>query len=184
MPRKPDPNLEQAIVDAAVRLLDQQGIEAVTMREVAKAAGTTTPTLYERFRDREALLDAVTDKYRTHLIQRFHKDDSLERLGAKFLRFCCENPNVIDLLVNRVAINIKAKAKGPVHELVRTSLIRVNGFSNKDAEDMSLATSSTMAGAAVLINRVGADTQAARQLELATVKLLRRVAGTPTRRHR
>ncbi|MGZ4790090.1 MAG: TetR/AcrR family transcriptional regulator [Terriglobales bacterium] len=184
MPRKPDPHLEQAIVDAAVRLLDAHGIEAVTMREVAKAAGTTTPTLYERFRDRQALLEAVTDKYRDELAELLHEDDSLEQMGAKFLRFCCENPNAIDLLVNRVAANIKGKTKGPVYEMVRTNLIRLDGFSSKDAEEMTLATSSTMAGAAVLINRVGADSHAATQVERATVKLLRRVAATGTKRQR
>ncbi len=178
MPRKPDPNLEQAIIDAAVRLLDQHGMESVTMREVAKAAGTTTPTLYERFRDRQALLDAVTDRYRNNLIARLDKNDSLERLGAKFLRFCCENPNVIEMLVHRVATNITDNAKGPVYELVRANLVKLSGFSKADAEDMTLATSSTIAGAALLISRVGADSPAAKQVERATVKLLRRISTT------
>ena len=49
MPRTPDPELEDRIVAAAMRLLDRGGEEAITMRAVAQEAGTTTPTIYERF---------------------------------------------------------------------------------------------------------------------------------------
>lgn len=181
MPRKPDPNLERTIVAAAQRLLDARGLEAVTMREVAKAAGTTTPTIYERFKDRDALLASLTDQYRNQLIKRLDPDDSLEQLGTKFVRFCCENPNAIDLLLDRVADNLKSKAKGPVYELVRTNLMRLNGFSAKDAEELTLATSATMAGAALLINRIGAQGQAAKELERATLRLLRTITGSGPR---
>jgi len=182
--RKPDPNLEEAIVVAAVRLLDKHGLETVTMREVARAAGTTTPTLYERFSDRHALLEAITDKYRNELIRRLDSDDSLEQMSYKFLRFCVENPNAIDLLLNRIAFNLKAKAKGPIYELVRMNLIRQSGFSPKDAEEMTLATSATMAGTALLLNRLGADTPAAKDLERATLKLMRKIASPPAKRQR
>ena len=56
MPRHPDPDLEQRILDAASRLWARGGEKALTMRAVAKAAGTTTPTVYERYRDRDDIL--------------------------------------------------------------------------------------------------------------------------------
>ena len=62
MPRTPDPELEDRIVAAAMRLLDRGGEGAITMRAVAAEAGTTTPTIYERFPDREALMRRVAKR--------------------------------------------------------------------------------------------------------------------------
>jgi hypothetical protein len=42
MPRKPDAALENRILDAAYKLWSKRGEDALTMRAVAKAAGTTT----------------------------------------------------------------------------------------------------------------------------------------------
>lgn len=175
MPRKPDPDLERNIVDAALRLLEKGGLEAVTMREVAKAAGTTTPTLYERFTDREALVAAVTDVFRDRLVALLDQEDSLEQLGRKFLDFCQENPNVVGLLVSRMAQNLKSRSQGPVYELVRDNLVKTCGFSSKDADEVTLATSSTMVGAALLITELGAQTRAGKELYAATIKLLQRI---------
>jgi len=176
VPRKPDPDLEQNIVTAATRLLEEGGLEAITMREVAKAAGTTTPTLYERFADREALVRAVTDVYRDRLVAILNPQDSLEQLGRKFLDFCQGNPNAVGLIVGRMAHNLKAKSHGPVYQMVRNNLVKISGFSPKEADEVTLATSSTMVGAALLMTELGCETRAAKELQQATIKLLHRVA--------
>ena len=67
MPRQADPQLEQRILDAACRLWSRGGEKALTMRGVAKAAGTTTPTLYERYHDRDDILRAVRFQTRIDL---------------------------------------------------------------------------------------------------------------------
>ena len=182
MPRKADPNLERSIIDAAIRLLEKGGLEAITMREVAKAARTTTPTLYERFTDRDALLGAITDIYRDELGRRFDQDDSIEQMGSKFLEFCVEKPYAIELLIERVAQNLKGDVKGPIYGMVRTNLMKLSGFPPKQAEELTLATTSTIAGAALMMSRLGCTSRASRELHNATVKLLRRVAMSNTKR--
>lgn len=175
MPRKADPNLERTIVDAAIRLLENGGLEAITMREVAKAARTTTPTLYERFTDRDALLHAVTDVYRDRLGKKLNPNDSIEQMGGKFLEFCADNPNAIELLIERMAQNLKGTTKGPIFQMVRTNLMKLNGFSPKLADEMTTATTSTIAGAALLMSRLGCATKAGKELQDATLKMLHRV---------
>jgi len=145
------------------------------MREVAKAAGTTTPTLYERFADRDALVKSITDVFRDRLVASLDPEDSLEQLGRKFLDFCQEHPHVVGLLVERMAHNLKSKSQGPVYSLVRNNLIKLNGFSPKDADEVTLATSSTMVGTAMLMTELGCETRAAKDLQLATIKLLQRI---------
>jgi AcrR family transcriptional regulator len=49
------------IVESAARLLREQGVDAVTTRAVAQAAGMQAPTIYRFFEDKDALLDAVAE---------------------------------------------------------------------------------------------------------------------------
>jgi AcrR family transcriptional regulator len=56
MPRHPDPQLEERILRAAQKLWKKGGEEGLTMRAVAKAAGTNTPAVYRRFKNRQEIL--------------------------------------------------------------------------------------------------------------------------------
>jgi AcrR family transcriptional regulator len=53
------PSTRDAIVDAAAQLLDEGGLEAVTLREVGRRAGVSHNAPYKHFADKEALLAAV-----------------------------------------------------------------------------------------------------------------------------
>ena len=51
----------QKIATAARQLLDQEGVEAVTMRRVASAVGITAMAVYRHYPDRAGLLNALSD---------------------------------------------------------------------------------------------------------------------------
>src|SRR5690349_18409254 len=53
---------ELRIRRAALRLLEKEGPEAVTMRRIARAIGVTAMAIYHHFETREALLRAIVDK--------------------------------------------------------------------------------------------------------------------------
>lgn len=65
----PAKTTDAAILTAARALLEARGREALTMQAVAEAVGVRPPSLYKRFRDREALIEAL-------------ERDTLARLGA------------------------------------------------------------------------------------------------------
>ncbi len=67
MPRKADARLEGRILDAAYHIWSRRGEHALTMRAVAGASGTTTPTLYERFSNKEDLLSLLRRRARLNL---------------------------------------------------------------------------------------------------------------------
>ena len=52
----------EAILDGAVRVLDQEGAEALTTTRVAEVAGVSVGTLYQYFAHRAAIVDALQDR--------------------------------------------------------------------------------------------------------------------------
>jgi len=50
----------EKVLEAAARLLSSGGVDAVSTRAVAAAAGVQPPTIYRQFGDKQGLLDAVT----------------------------------------------------------------------------------------------------------------------------
>lgn len=57
-----EPLTPAAIVDAALRLIDGEGLEAFSTRRLGQALGVEAMALYHHFPNRAALLDAVTER--------------------------------------------------------------------------------------------------------------------------
>jgi AcrR family transcriptional regulator len=64
---------EAAIVDAALALIDGQGVDALTMRALGRCLGVEGMALYTYFRSKDELLDAAAERI-------------LEQLGSEFDR--------------------------------------------------------------------------------------------------
>jgi AcrR family transcriptional regulator len=93
-------HLRTLILDAARSLFVERGIEAVSMREIAKKINYSATTLYNHFVDKEALLQAVCDTDFLALAQGMQEimqiPDLIERLKALYLgyaRFALQYPN-------------------------------------------------------------------------------------------
>src|SRR5881628_3671011 len=94
------------LLDAAADLLREGGVDAVSTRAVAAAAGTQPPILYRRFGDKNGLLEAVT----LHVLERYlvkkrkllrQSDDSvddLRRLWDLFVAFGFSQPECFMLI--------------------------------------------------------------------------------------
>lgn len=147
MPRMPDPSLELRILRTVVCLMDEQGREAVTMRAVAAAAGTTTPTIYERFRDREELLDAVTELWQEEVVAELRKAASVEEMARRFIRLSCKYPRRFDLTVDTFGSRLASGAPQPGLELLRQRLAEETAARGAERESLALAIASLVFGA-------------------------------------
>lgn len=99
-------NLRPALLDAAFALLAERPAPALSLREVARAAGVSHAAPYHYFPDRDSLLKAVS----TECMQRFlqaQQDavagasaplDRLIALGLAYVRFAHEQPNAFALV--------------------------------------------------------------------------------------
>ena len=55
-------NLRRALLDGALRLVEDQGAEALTLRAAARRAGVSQAAPYRHFADKQALLAAVAEE--------------------------------------------------------------------------------------------------------------------------
>jgi AcrR family transcriptional regulator len=100
MPRHVDPQLEGKVLDAARKLWHKGGEKALSMRAVAKMAGTNTPALYRRFRNREDILKALVRAYQQELAEIIKDCDSLQEVAHCYLDFALRHPREYQLIMS------------------------------------------------------------------------------------
>lgn len=105
MPPKPKTEFERQqlrtlIMDAARQLFVARGVDAVTMREIAKRIGYSATSIYLHFADKEALIRAVCDTDFLALAEALKSNlminDPVERLlafGRGYAQFALNYPN-------------------------------------------------------------------------------------------
>jgi AcrR family transcriptional regulator len=92
-------DLRQTLIDGALDLLHNQGIEPLTLRGVARRCGVTQAAPYHHFKDKAALLAAVAEQgfsYLFHSMQGAARKqrsprDRLEALGRAYVKFAVTN---------------------------------------------------------------------------------------------
>ena len=86
-------DLNRALRDAAARILAEDGVDAVTLREVARAAGVSHNAPYRHFPSREALLAGLAADGFDRLRRRLEAVSGSRRvaaLGRAYLAFAVE----------------------------------------------------------------------------------------------
>src|SRR5205085_8249512 len=92
-------DLRRGLVDAARRLLEQEGPTALSLRAVAREAGVSPAAPYHHFKDKAELLDAVAQQGWDMLNAQMAAAkasttgrDQLTELGLAYVCFARENP--------------------------------------------------------------------------------------------
>jgi len=155
LPRQADPQLEQRILEAASRLRARGGAKALTMRAVAKAAGTTTPTVYERYRNREAILRALRIHTRVQLFARLSRARTLSQICQYYLEFALEHQHAYEVLFDKFAQPPSIHEPWPSFNLLRTCLAERLGGTPREHNRTMLSLWSLMHGTAMLLIRGG-----------------------------
>ena len=92
-------DLRQALLDASLALITEEGFGALSLREVARRAGVTHAAPYRHFADKEALLAAVAEEGFRAMTSRMKEEmarepSPIDRLGAcgvAYVLFAVEN---------------------------------------------------------------------------------------------
>jgi AcrR family transcriptional regulator len=153
LPRQPDPSLERRILDAASRLWARGGEKALTMRAVAKASGTTTPTVYERYRHRDDILLALRLRTRGELFAALTHTRTLRQTVLTYLEFALAHSHAYEVLFDGVGKPPSLHEPWPSFNLVRERVADRLKTGPHEQTRLMLSLWSIMHGTAMLIIR-------------------------------
>lgn len=113
-------NLREALIDAAVQLIEEQGVEGLSVREAAKRAGVSPGAPFRHFATRTALLTAVAEQATERLRSRVQAAlaqaagrPALERfaaIGHAYLDWAAAHPTHFRVISDRTLIDYGASA--------------------------------------------------------------------------
>src|SRR5262245_5003204 len=110
-PRVHDRSTARALLDAAERIVDADGVDALSVRRVAREVGTTTRAVYSVFGSKEALLAAlgrrafeILERELDTLPVTADPADDLINAGLMFRRFAVEHPSLLQIGFEHVPI--------------------------------------------------------------------------------
>jgi AcrR family transcriptional regulator len=153
LPRHADPDLERRILEAASRLWARGGEKALTMRTVAKMAGTTTPTVYERYKHRDEILSALRIQTRRQLFEALRGAHTLRESAERYLDFALEHSHAYEVLFDGVAKPPSLHEPWPSFRLLRERMAKQLGGDPREYSRLMLAVWALMHGTAMLIIR-------------------------------
>jgi len=100
-------NLKESLLQTALEMIDKEGLEAITLRELSQRLGTSRSAIYRHFAGKDALIKEVINAgfkkldlaiepafgdEKRPLLERFHD------MGFAYITFAMENPNLYRLL--------------------------------------------------------------------------------------
>jgi len=129
------PLTRDRITEAALRLMDAEGLEAVSMRRIAREVGVEAMSLYNHVEDKDDLLNAVIER----VMQEFPFPEAVDDdpiVYGRRLAHCWRNllrahPSVIQLFGERKHSGASVDSLRPMDEAL--SALRRAGLSESDA---------------------------------------------------
>jgi AcrR family transcriptional regulator len=99
-------DLRDALLRAARRILEKDGIAQLSLRRAARAAGVSPAAPYHHFADKQALLDAIaaegfaelTGQMCARMAKASDPDGRLDASGVGYVVFAVENPMLFQLM--------------------------------------------------------------------------------------
>ena len=132
-------DLRAAVLAAAGKLIEKEGLARLSVREAARRAGVSHNAPYRHFPDRDALLAALaTEGFR--LLEESLQNRSGRELGEAYVRFALAHPQ-------RFRVMFMTRQAGAMHERFATAFAGLGA----EAESAAAAAWSLVHGLAELI---------------------------------
>jgi AcrR family transcriptional regulator len=169
MPRTADARLEGRIVDAAYQLWSRGGEKALTMRAVARTARTTTPTLYQRFRDKKDILELLRRRAQAIMFSYIRRAHSAEEFCQRYFEFASRHRNEYELIHADWVVRLAKEEPRPSFELLKKHLADRLGGTVEQHASLALALAALLHGTATMLLTKGAPERISRELRHACV---------------
>lgn len=118
MPRHPDPDLEERVLHAAEVLWRRGGEHSLTMRAVARAAGSNTPAVYRRFKNREDLIRGLLLRIAARLRDYFGQGETMDEMAEAYVEYALRMPHEYELFYTHGSLLTVKNGRGlrPIRE--------------------------------------------------------------------
>jgi AcrR family transcriptional regulator len=113
-------NLVEALIAATVELIEERGVEQLSVRAAAKRAGVSPGAPFRHFRSKTALLTAVAEQAMDRLTEAVTKTVSnvgsadpaaaFEAIGQGYLEWAMTNPTHFQIISSRTLIDFEASS--------------------------------------------------------------------------
>lgn len=126
-------NLVEALIAATIAIIEERGVEHVSVREAAKRAGVSPGAPFRHFQSKTALMTAVAEQAMNRLTQTVAEamaetadQEPLARftaLGSAYLRWAVANPTHFQIISSRSLIDFEGSEtlrgqNGAIRELM------------------------------------------------------------------
>ena len=119
-------DLRTALIEKGIEVIDQKGIEALSLRKVAAACGVSEAAPYAHFANKNELVGAieshVSDKLLTALRESVDETgetpEGLVDLGCAFIMFFVRNPQYFDLIYSHLNISAGGENKYEPYDFI------------------------------------------------------------------
>jgi TetR/AcrR family transcriptional regulator, tetracycline repressor protein len=128
-----EPLTRDRIVDAALGIMDDEGLESVTMRRVGRELGVEAMSLYNHVKGKEDLHDAITERVMGTFRLPAQADDWREdarRTAQEWRRVLRLHPNVMRLMAERTKPMTNVESFRPMDHAIE--VLRRAGLSDRD----------------------------------------------------
>jgi len=137
----------EAIVDAAWSLVGEVGLAGLSLRDLARRAGITTPTVYAYFDSKNAIYDAMFGQAATQFADRMAEPydgdlprDLMVESVHRFFEFCTSDPARYQLLFQRTLPGFEPSPESYAHARRALAgaqeLLALNGITDARHIDM------------------------------------------------
>ena len=114
-------NLVEALIAATIALIEEKGVENVSVRDVARKAGVSSGAPFRHFASKTALLTAVAEQAISRLTAAVADAlaeagersplEELRAIGRGYLRWATENPTHFQIVSSRTLIDFQSSAR-------------------------------------------------------------------------
>jgi AcrR family transcriptional regulator len=152
----------QQMIETAVRLISEKGLDSLSIAAVARAMGFNRTAVYYHFDSREALVSAVKTWSAAQLARAFSAHSSQQQRIDYITRFVLENPDLIKLWIEEFVSGGDIRGSYPhwdaLVEGIRTNLTDESSEDAVDAEVFCvMLLTGAIIGPRVFKNRVRPD---------------------------
>jgi AcrR family transcriptional regulator len=152
-------HLRQAIMTAAVEMIEESGLEKLSLREIARKLGVTTAAPYHHFKDRHSLMVALAQEGYAELLASLHEEraaaqnaeDELKAAALAYLRFALRRRALYQVMLSTELVEdhrtgVLKDSGETSFEVALSSIAKSTGIGRKESAEAAFCVWALLSG--------------------------------------